>query len=231
VPAADRTGCSPPGGEFMIIAIDGPAGSGKSAVGSRVAAALQLPFVDTGLMYRAIACLAADHGLEGTDGAALTRLAHSVSVQVNGQRVRINGTEYSDRLYAPELSEVTSRIAKVAGVRLALVAQQRRMGREGVVMAGRDIGTVVFPDAPHKFFLTASVEERARRRAGQISSRGRDANADDLRREVIERDRRDSERSASPLRPAEDALLIDTTPLTLEEVVTEVLRRVRGSHG
>jgi cytidylate kinase len=211
----------------LIVAIDGPAGSGKSAVGRRVAEALGLPFVDSGLMYRAIALLALERGLEPTDGAALSRLAHQVRLKVDGRQVWIDDDDYTNRVYSPELSEAASLVGKVAGVRLALVAQQRALGRPGVVMAGRDIGTVVFPDTLHKFFLTASVEERARRRAAQIEARGEQADPAQLRREVEERDRRDSQRSVAPMRAAEDATIIDADRLDLEAVVAEVLRHIR----
>lgn len=210
----------------MIVAIDGPVGSGKSAVGRRVAERLGLPFVDSGLMYRAIAAVATERRVPLDDGAALARLAGSVKLRVAGRHVFVDGEDYSDRVYAPELSEAASKVAKVAGVRLALVAQQRALGREGVVMAGRDIGTVVFPDTPHKFYLTASVEERAGRRARQIEARGEQADAAELAREVEERDRRDSQRSASPMRPAEDAAVLDTDDLDLEGVVDEIVRRL-----
>jgi cytidylate kinase len=211
----------------LIVAIDGPAGSGKSAVGRRVAEALELPFVDSGLMYRAIALLALERGMELTDGANLTRLAHKVQLRVEGRRLWVDGQDYTDRVYSPELSEAASRVGKVAGVRLALVAQQRALGRQGVVMAGRDIGTVVFPDTVHKFFLTASLEERARRRAAQIEARGEQPDPEELRREVIERDRRDSQRSVAPMRPAEDATVIDTDNLDMAAVVDQVLRHIR----
>jgi cytidylate kinase len=211
----------------LIVAIDGPAGSGKSAVGRRVAEALGLPFADSGLMYRAIALLALERGLAPTDGAALSRLAHQVRLKVEGRKVWIDGEDYTDRVYSPELSEAASLVGKIAGVRLALVAQQRALGRAGVVMAGRDIGTVVFPDTLHKFFLTASVEERARRRAAQIEARGEQADPAHLRREVEERDRRDSQRSVAPMRAADDATVIDTNQLDLEAVVGEVLRHIR----
>jgi cytidylate kinase len=211
----------------VIVAIDGPAGSGKSAVGRRVAEELGLPFVDSGLMYRAIACVARERCVPLDDGATLTRLAHSVRLRVDGRRVEVDGVDYTGRVYEPELSEAASRVGKIAGVRLALVAQQRAMGRFGVVMAGRDIGTVVFPDTPHKFYLTATVEERARRRAAQITARGEQADPEELRREVVERDRRDSQRSVAPMRPAEDAILIATDHLSLDAVVQEVLRRIR----
>jgi cytidylate kinase len=211
----------------VIVAIDGPAGSGKSAVGRRVAQELGLPFVDSGLMYRAIASVARERCVPLDDGASLTRLAHSVQLRVDGRRVEVDGVDYTARVYEPELSEGASRVGKIAGVRLALVAQQRALGRFGVVMAGRDIGTVVFPDTPHKFYLTASVEERARRRAAQITARGEEADPEELRREVEERDRRDSQRSVAPMRPAEDAILVPTDHLDLDGVVREVLRRIR----
>lgn len=196
-------------------------------MGRRVAEALGLPFVDSGLMYRAIALLALERGLEPTDGAALSRLAHQVRLKVDGRKVWIDGDDYTDRVYSPELSEAASLVGKVAGVRLALVAQQRALGRPGVVMAGRDIGTVVFPDTLHKFFLTASVEERARRRAAQIDARGEQADPAQLRREVEERDRRDSQRSVAPMRAADDATVIDTNQLDLEATVADVLRHIR----
>jgi cytidylate kinase len=208
------------------VAIDGPAGSGKSAVGRRVAMALEVPFVDSGLMYRAVAHEASRRGVDPGDGAALTRLAHALRIGVDGRRVTINGQDRSEGVFRPEMSDAASRIAKVAGVRLAMVAQQRAMARGGLVMAGRDIGTVVFPDTAHKFYLTASLDERVRRRAGQIEARGERADPELLRREVEERDRRDSQRSVAPMRPAEDAFIIDTGHLTVEEVVGEVLRRI-----
>jgi CMP/dCMP kinase len=213
----------------VIVAIDGPAGSGKSAVGRRVAEALGLPFADSGLMYRAIALLARERGVELNDGASLTRLAGKVKLQVDGRKLWIDGQDYTDQVYSPDLSEGASLVGKVAGVRLALVAQQRALGRQGVVMAGRDIGTVVFPDTRYKFFLTASVDERVRRRAAQIEARGEVPDAAELRREVEERDRRDSQRSVAPMHPAEDAAVLDTDHLDLDGVVAEVLRRIRAA--
>ncbi len=212
----------------MIIAIDGGVASGKSAAGRRVAEALGLPFVDTGLMYRAVADTALERGVSVADGAALAALANHITVRVDGRRVWVDGEEITDRVYAPRISEVVSRVAKVAGVRLAMVAEQRRMGRGGVVMAGRDIGTVVFPDADHKFFLTASVDERVRRRAAQMEARGEAADPEKMRLEVMERDRLDSERTVAPMRPADDALIVDTDGLDLEGVVARVLELVRA---
>ena len=215
----------------MIVAIDGPAGSGKSAVGERVAAAMGLRFVDSGLMYRAIAWLAARRRIPFDDERALTELAESVPIRIDGRGVEAGGEDLTAHVYGAEASEGASRVARVAGVRAALVRQQRQLGDGGVVMAGRDIGTVVFPDTPHKIYLTASVDERARRRARQIEARGREADEAALRREVEERDRRDSERAASPLRAAADAAVLCTDGLDLSQVVTAVLNQVRASGG
>ena len=210
----------------MIVAIDGGVATGKSAVGRRVAAALGLPFIDTGLMYRAAALAALERGVDIADGAALTQLAAGLKVRTEGRRVWLDGEEVTDRVYEPRISEVVSRVAKVAGVRLAMVALQRALARGGVVMAGRDIGTVVFPDADHKFFLTASVDERVRRRAAQLEARGEDADPEAMATEVTARDRMDSQRTVAPLRAAEDAVVVDTDALDVDGVVAEVLHRV-----
>jgi cytidylate kinase len=210
----------------LIVAIDGPVGSGKSAVGRRVAEALGLPFVDSGLMYRVVGRLAVEQGLDLDDADALTRLAGATTVHIDGPCVRVDGRDITGQVYAPELSSAASQVAQAPGVRLAVVAQLRAMGRGGVVMAGRDIGTVVFPDTDHKFFLTASSEVRARRRAAQIEQRGETADPDQLRVEVEERDRRDAGRAVAPMRAAGDAVIIDTGDLDLPAVVAEVLRRV-----
>lgn len=210
----------------MIVAIDGPAGSGKSAVGRRVAQALGLPFVDSGLMYRAVGCLALERDIDLDDVDRLTELAGSMQVTVERDRVLVDGEDYTGRLYAPELSAAASRVAQFPGVRLAAVAMQRALGRGGVVMAGRDIGTVVYPDADCKFYLTASAEERVRRRAVQIEARGERPDPERLRIEIEERDQRDSERTVAPMRPADDAAVIQTDGLDLDGVVAEILGRI-----
>jgi cytidylate kinase len=213
----------------MIVAIDGPVGSGKSAVGRRVAEALGLPFVDSGLMYRVVGRLAIERGLDMDDDDALSRLAGDAHVTIDGHCVMVDGRDMTGEVYAPDLSHAASHVAQAAGVRLAVVAQLRTMGRGGVVMAGRDIGTVVFPDADAKFYLTASSAERARRRAAQMTQRGEPADPDRLRIEVEERDRRDAGRAVAPMRPATDAVVLDTDGLDLPGVVAEVLRQVRDA--
>lgn len=211
----------------MIIAIDGPAGSGKSAVGRRVAEALGLAFVDSGLMYRAVGCRALEAGVPLTDPDALTRLAGATAVRIRGINVRIDGRDLTGQVYDAEVSDAASQVAQVPGVRLAVVGQLKTMGLGGVVMAGRDIGTDVFPDADLKFYLTASSEERARRRAAQLADRGQQVDAARLRVEVEERDRRDAGRAVAPMRPASDAVVLETDGLDLEQVVAEVLQRVK----
>jgi cytidylate kinase len=202
--------------------------TGKSAVGRRLAQHLGLRFVDSGLMYRAIALAALDRGVDLGAGAELTRLAAAVPVRIDDRRVWAGDEEFTGRIYSQDVSKVASRIAKVAGVRLAMVAQQRALGRGGVVMAGRDIGTVVFPDADFKFFLTASLGERVRRRTAQLEERGERVDAEGMAMEVEARDFVDSQRSVAPLRPAEDAEIIDTDLLDVEGVVRLLLSRIEG---
>jgi cytidylate kinase len=210
----------------VIIAIDGGVATGKSAVGRRVAEALGLPFVDSGLMYRAITKLAAERGIDPRDSEAVTNLAQSVQLRIDGERVWADGRELTDRIYDVDYADALPMISAMPGVRQALVAQQRLLGERGLVMAGRDIGTVVFPEAEHKFFLTASLEEKVRRRAAQFEKRGERVDPEAMRREVEARDRVDSERTVAPLRPAPDAIVIDTDRLDVDEVVDLILRRL-----
>jgi cytidylate kinase len=211
----------------LIIAIDGGVASGKSAAGKRVAEALGLPFVDSGLMYRAITRIATERGIDAHDAEAIAQLAHSTEVKIDGERVWANGVDLTDRIYDADYSEALPLVAAVSGVREALVEQQRRMGDTGVVMAGRDIGTVVFPDADYKFFLVASLDEKVRRRAAQFERRGERVDEEAMRREVEERDRVDMERAVAPLRPAPDAVVIDTDRLDIDQVVDRILKSIR----
>ena len=211
----------------MIIAIDGGVASGKSAVGRRVADRLGLPFIDSGLMYRAITRLAAERGIDSADADAVTKLAESVDVTVDGDRVWADGMELTEGIYDSDFAEALPRISAMPGVREALVAQQRKLGHDGVVMAGRDIGTVVFPDADHKFFLIASLDEKVRRRAAQYERRGERIDPEMMRREVETRDRFDTERAVAPLRPAPDAVVIDTDHLDVDQVVDLIVQQVK----
>jgi len=210
----------------VIIAIDGGVATGKSAVGKRVAERLGLPFIDSGLMYRAITRLAAERGIDPGDAEAVARLARSVELKVEGDRVWADRAELTDGIYDADFAEALPRVSANPGVREALVAQQRRLGPTGVVMAGRDIGTVVFPDADYKFFLTATLDEKVRRREAQFERRGERVDPAAMRREVETRDRFDTEREVAPLRPAHDAVVIGTDNLTVDEVVDLVVSHV-----
>jgi cytidylate kinase len=215
----------------MIVAIDGGVASGKSAVGRRVADALGLTFVDSGLMYRVITRLASQRGIDPHDSQAVTTLARSTQIKLDGDRVWADGVDLTEGIYDADHAEALPLISAIPGVREALVAQQRRMGRAGVVMAGRDIGTVVFPDADHKFFLVASLDEKVRRRAAQYERRGERVDHEAMRKEVEERDRVDTQRVVAPLRPAPDAVVIDTDRLDVEQVVDLILQHIRTRAG
>jgi cytidylate kinase len=212
----------------VIVTIDGGVASGKSAVGRRVAQMLGLPFVDSGLMYRAIARLAGERGIDPHDGQAITKLAETTKLRIDGERVWADGQELTDSIYDTDYADVLPVVAATPGVRKALVEQQRRMGDSGVVMAGRDIGTVVFPGADHKFFLIASLEEKVRRRAAQYERRGERVDNESMRKEVELRDRVDSERPIAPLRPAPDAIVIDTDHLDVDQVVDRIVETVEA---
>jgi len=212
----------------MIIAIDGGVATGKSAVGKRVAERLGLPFIDSGLMYRAITRLASERGIDPGDVDPVAELAHSVDLKVDGERVWADGVDLTDGIYDADFADALPRVSANPGVREALVAQQRKLGRNGVVMAGRDIGTVVFTDADYKFFLTASLDEKVRRREGQFERRGERVDSAVMRREVETRDRLDTQRAVAPLRPAPDAFVIDTDNLTVDEVVDLIVTHVEN---
>ena len=212
----------------MIVTIDGGVASGKSAVGKRVAEKLGLPFIDSGLMYRAITRMATERGIDPHDADSVTRLAEAYRVRVDGERVWADGVELTEGIYDVDYADALPVVSAIPGVRKALVEQQRRMGETGVVMAGRDIGTVVFPDADHKFFLVASPAEKVRRRAAQFSRRGEPVDEDAMRKEVELRDRVDSERPVAPLKPAEDAVIIDTDNLDVDEVVDRIISDIRA---
>lgn len=208
----------------MVIAIDGPAGAGKSTVARAAAAALGLTYLDTGAMYRCVALAARERGIDPRDGGAAAALAGELRIDFDGERVLLDGRDVSTAIREPQVSADASLVSVHAGVREALVARQRHLIAGGAYVAeGRDIGTVVSPDAPLKIFLTASEEERARRRAAQTGEPVEQVLAAQRRR-----DRRDSEREHGALRPAADAVELDTTGLTREQVVERVVALARG---
>jgi cytidylate kinase len=210
----------------MVIAIDGPAGAGKSTVARAVAGRLGYTYLDSGAMYRCVALAALERGADPDDAAAMGELAASLAIELDGERVRLDGRDVGAAIREPGVTEAASRVSVHPAVRKAMVAGQQRLIAAGRYVAeGRDIGTVVSPDAPLKVFLTASPEERARRRAAQT---GEDPAA--VLAAQRERDARDEGREHSALLPAEDAVELDTTGLTLDEVVDRVesLARERG---
>ena len=215
-----------------VIAIDGPAAAGKTVVGRMLAHRLGFKYLDTGVMYRAIAWLARRQGISFENVAALGNLAESNQIRIEGRdssRVTAGGQGLGDELRTPEISQLASIVAAVPTVRRAMVQQQQAMAAEGnIVMVGRDICTVVLPQADLKLFMTASVEERARRRWGDSSQQGLEVELEQVLKETKARDRRDSTREDSPLIPAEDALIVDTEDLSVEQAVEFILERVRA---
>jgi len=215
-----------------VVAVDGPAGAGKSSASRALAERLGFGYVDTGAMYRAVGVLAAERGVAFDDDAALIALMDGLlfALEDAGTRLVVSGRDVSAAIRRPDAGELASRVSVRPPVRERLVALQRRLGTAGpVVMEGRDIGTVVFPDAPLKLYLTADPAERARRRARELRERGETVDEAALARAIAERDRRDSERATAPLRPAADAVVLDTSALGLDEVVAqmEALARTR----
>ncbi len=211
-----------------VIAIDGPVGAGKSAVSRRVAERLGLPFVDSGLLYRAVAWLALERRVPLTDPSAVAALAELPGLHIVGDRVLDGDRDLTAFVHQPEINWNLSAVSSQSEVREAINRKLRRLADGGVVMAGRDIGTVVFPDADWKFFLTASLEERVRRRAAQFQRRGEPVDQSAMTQEVGDRDRADSERSVAPLKPALDALVIDTDGVPVDQVVDQIVATVRG---
>ncbi|HEU4511062.1 MAG TPA: (d)CMP kinase [Pyrinomonadaceae bacterium] len=216
----------------MIIAIDGPSGSGKSTLGRMLARALNLLYIDTGSMYRAVALAVIEADIDPADTQAVTELANRIDINLEGDpeslRVLLEGRDVSDQIRTEDVSAMSSIISSIPGVRRAMVDRQRAMAQRGAILNGRDIGTVVFPEADVKFFLTAVPEERAERRfrEDQLSSTTSSTLAQTLA-EMIERDRRDSTRTDSPLRAADDAIVVDSTGKSIEQVFQEMMGKIK----
>ena len=216
----------------LIIAIDGPSGAGKGTVARAVASSLGYRHVDSGAMYRAIGWKAARRGVALDDEDGVARLARDSAIAIDDQRISIDGMDVSREIRTPEIDRAAAAVARLPGVRLILVAEQRAMAKtdKGLVMEGRDIGTVVFPQADVKIYLDASPEERARRRATDPAHSGGSTVVAEVATALTARDELDRTRKTSPLYAAADAIVIDTTGKTVNQVVAEVLSIVESHH-
>jgi len=219
----------------LIVAIDGPSGVGKSTTSKLVAQALRIPHIDTGAMYRAIAVAAKRANIAVNDEVALERLASATLIEFGAgtpPRVFLDGEDVTGLIRTPEISMMASTVSAVPKVRRVLVQLQQKMGRTGGgVLEGRDIGTVVFPETPHKFFLTARPEIRAKRRYDELRAKGAEVDYDDTLAETVKRDRQDSTRADSPLKADDSYTIIDTSDLSIEEVVKQIVDEVRDNAG
>lgn len=221
------------GREKPVVAIDGPVGSGKTTVARLTAKRLGYVLVDTGAIYRCLALAARRARVDWQDGPRLAALAGAIGVSFedgeHGQRVLLDGADVSEEIRQPQISQGASKVSAHPEVRAALLGLQRRLGEHGgVVMEGRDIGTVVFPDAEIKIFVSGSPEIRARRRFDELVARGVQVDFDETLREVVERDRRDEQRAVAPLKPAADAEIVDSGPLSAEQVTDLIVSRVQA---
>ncbi len=217
--------------ERIVVAIDGPAGSGKSTIARRLAARLGFLYIDSGAMYRAVGLWALRAGVELTDMHRLEQLSRAARIELEpgGSLVLLNGEDITEAIRTPEVADAASRVSTVPGVRRALVEQQRSMSEQtSVVMEGRDIGTVVFPNAGIKIFLDADPGERAERRLREAAEKGQAADREETTRQIRERDQRDRTRAEAPLVQAPDAIYVDSTGLTIDQVEEAILKIIRA---
>jgi len=235
-PSASEPAPASSGRARLVVAIDGPAGAGKSTTARLLAERLGYSLLDTGAIYRSVALMARQMGVAWDDEARLAPLVSHLEIDFHFEeginKVLVDGHDVTSAIRAPEISDGASRVSALPAVRAALLGLQRRLGEEGgVVVEGRDVGTVVFPRAGAKFFLTASPEERARRRTAELRASGRPADEQTVLAEILARDDRDTNRAVAPLRKAPDAVQIDSDSLTPAEVVDRLAHEVRARGG
>lgn len=217
-----------------IIAIDGPAGAGKSTIAKRLAKELNIAYLDTGAMYRAVTLKALQAGVDLTDEDELVRLANKSKIEVlsssDGHKIILDGNDVSDEIRSTEVTSNTKYIANCSRVREVVVDWQRKIAEgQSIVMEGRDIGTVVFPNAEYKFYLDADLNERTHRRLKEMQEKGKAMDKNQLARDIAQRDQKDMEREAGPLCKADDAIVIDSTRLNIDEVIDKMLQVIK--HG
>jgi cytidylate kinase len=215
----------------LIIAIDGPSGSGKSTLGRMLASELGLLYIDTGSMYRAVALAVIESTVNQSDDLAVGSLAERIDIDLGGEpdslRVSLNGKDVTERVRAEDVTHVSSIISTIPAVRRAMVRRQRELGKRGAVMNGRDIGTVVFPDADVKFYLDADIRERAERRLAEEREVNQAATYEQTLADITERDARDTTREDSPLIAAEDAIIVDSTGMDINDVFAKMMMIVQ----
>ena len=219
----------------LIIAIDGPSGAGKSTLSRMLARALNLLYIDTGSMYRAVAVAVMESSTNADDDIAVGSLASRIRIDLEGDpdslRVALDGRDVTDEIRSEEVTELSSIISTIPEVRRAMVARQRELAQRGAVLNGRDIGTVVFPDADVKFFLTALPQERAQRRFNEERVQDPKVDFEETFADMTERDRRDSTRADSPLKSADDAVMVDSTGLSIDEVFEKMMAVIEEKSG
>ena len=215
--------------EIYRIAVDGPSGAGKSTIAKAVAKKLDIEYIDTGAMYRAVGFKVASCGVSTDDVKAIEGLIEDTDIDLVEGRILLDGVDVSDSIRTPEMSMMASKCSAIPAVREKLVEIQREMGRrKSVIMDGRDIGTNVLKDAEYKIYLTASAEERAQRRFKELQEKGEDQSYEEVLQDIIQRDHNDMTRELNPLRKAEDAIEIDSTGMNVDQVVDAVLKVVNG---
>jgi cytidylate kinase len=219
----------------LIIAIDGPSGAGKSTLGRMLARELGLLYIDTGSMYRAAALAVIESTVNETDDIAVGSLAERIDIDLAGDpdllKITLGGRDVSDRIRDEDVTHTSSIISTIPAVRRAMVNRQRELGERGAVMNGRDIGTVVFPNADVKFFLTADLNERAERRLSEEREHNSEATYEQTLADITERDRRDTTRADSPLIAADDAIVVDSTGMSIDDVFKKMMIIVRARSG